>query len=75
MIILLAAIIALAVVLGVQSGENGVQGGENVCLTDGCIELSAQIAASINQSADPCEDFYEFSCGNWVRNNAIDPGI
>jgi hypothetical protein len=70
-IALLAVVIALAVVLGVRRSE----GGEDVCLTDGCIQLSAQIAASLNQSVDPCEDFYEFSCGNWIRNNAIDPGI
>ena len=66
-ITLLSIVIALAIILGVQREQN-------VCLTDGCIQLSAQIAASMNQSVDPCEDFYEFSCGNWIRNNAIDPG-
>ena len=67
-ITLLSIVIALAIILGVQRGQN-------VCLTDGCIQLSTQIAASMNQSVDPCEDFYEFSCGNWIRNNAIDPGM
>jgi len=27
--------------------------------------------ASVNESVDPCEDFYEFSCGKWVSNNQI----
>jgi membrane metallo-endopeptidase-like protein 1 len=27
--------------------------------------------SSINETADPCEDFFEFSCGKWVANNAI----
>ena len=70
MIALLAVVIPLAVVLGIERME----GGQDVCLSDGCIQLSAQIAASLNQSVDPCEDFYQFSCGNWIRNNAIDPG-
>ena len=82
-ITLVAAVIALAVTLGVEMGKDtnqmgpgtGEQTGDDVCLTDGCIQLSAQIAASMNQSVDPCEDFYEFSCGNWIRNNAIDPGM
>ena len=81
-ITLVAAVIALAVTLGVEMGKDtnqmgpgtGEQTGDDVCLTDGCIQLSAQIAASMNQSVDPCEDFYEFSCGNWIRNNVIDPG-
>ncbi len=26
---------------------------------------------SIDKTADPCVDFYQFSCGNWVKNNPI----
>ncbi len=27
--------------------------------------------ASMDRSADPCVDFYKFSCGGWIKNNPI----
>jgi len=47
---------------------------EELCLTSACIQVSAAIHAGLNETADPCEDFYEFTCGRWAKTNVIPKG-
>eukprot|EP01083_Nonionella_stella_P074378 201765_1 len=74
--VLLAIMTVLALVLLValvrESSESG--GGvfppdANVCVTDDCVKLSGIMLQAMNKSADPCEDFYEYSCGSWPLYN------
>ncbi|XP_030058113.1 phosphate-regulating neutral endopeptidase PHEX [Microcaecilia unicolor] len=44
---------------------------DKYCLTPECIEAAASIQSKMNQSADPCDNFFQFACGGWLRDNPI----
>ena len=47
---------------------------DEVCVTEACAIAAGGILQTMDQSADPCQDFFQFSCGGWVANNEIPDG-
>lgn len=41
------------------------------CETPGCIEAATKIINYIDESLDPCENFYQFACGTYLKNTPI----
>ncbi|XP_065564791.1 neprilysin-1-like [Artemia franciscana] len=41
------------------------------CTTDSCVKAAASILSWMDKSVDPCEDFYRYSCGSWIKKSFI----
>lgn len=43
----------------------------NVCTSEVCAKESTIMRNSMDQTVNPCENFYDFACGNYVRNTVL----
>jgi len=44
---------------------------QNHCGLSSCLEVAGAIKQNLNESVDPCEDFFQYSCGTWIKDNPI----
>ncbi|XP_038216679.1 neprilysin-2 [Zerene cesonia] len=42
-----------------------------VCKDPDCIHTASKLLLNMDETADPCDDFYDFACGSFVKNTRI----
>ncbi|KAG0294782.1 hypothetical protein BGZ96_000448 [Linnemannia gamsii] len=78
--LLMAIGVALSVVqAGPVDNSNGgnrpVLNNKAICTTQECVVTAAGILNDMDHSADPCQDFNQFTCGGFDENNEIPSGL
>ncbi|KAM7448959.1 hypothetical protein ABFA07_002968 [Porites harrisoni] len=79
--VLLAACIVLSVFLVLNIRKEDKHGEERdgvtcpksaqQCSSETCLEVASKLQKSMNETVNPCEDFFQYSCGSWIKNNPI----
>ncbi|KAL1464403.1 hypothetical protein WDU94_004053 [Cyamophila willieti] len=44
-----------------------------LCQTPGCLKSAEDIRANMDPGVEPCENFYKFACGNFLKTSVIPP--
>uniref|UniRef100_A0A670IFD0 endothelin-converting enzyme 1 n=1 Tax=Podarcis muralis TaxID=64176 RepID=A0A670IFD0_PODMU len=44
------------------------------CLTEACIIVAGKILEALDREINPCDDFYQYACGGWIKRNPLPDG-
>ncbi|KAK3605567.1 hypothetical protein CHS0354_005871 [Potamilus streckersoni] len=73
----LVACLILAIILGAQRGSVTYPPvvASPICNSPPCFRAAAYTIENLNISVDPCQNFHQYVCGNFPKNNPLNPEI
>uniref|UniRef100_A0A2K6K9W1 Membrane metalloendopeptidase like 1 n=1 Tax=Rhinopithecus bieti TaxID=61621 RepID=A0A2K6K9W1_RHIBE len=71
LLLVTAALVTLGVLYADRRGIPDTQEVSEICTTPGCVMAAARILQNMDPTTEPCDDFYQFACGGWLRRHVI----
>ncbi|EDL81277.1 mel transforming oncogene-like 1 (predicted), isoform CRA_b [Rattus norvegicus] len=69
-LLLMGAIVTLGVFYSIAALRDSSQKSD-ICTTPSCVIAAARILQNMDQSKKPCDNFYQYACGGWLRHHVI----
>ncbi|KAH9491504.1 Endothelin-converting enzyme 1 [Bulinus truncatus] len=75
-LLLVLLVISVVVIIGLAVGLTRPQivPVTQYCQSPACVKAAGSLLSSVDWSVDPCEDFYQFACGHWLKTQPIPRG-
>lgn len=74
LLILIALLVAVVIGLAVGLTRPQLIPRKEYCKSVQCVQAASSIMAAMDQDVHPCQDFFQYACGSWVRQNPIPKG-
>ncbi|XP_043850821.1 neprilysin [Dromiciops gliroides] len=67
----LSVLVLLLTIIGVTMIVLYATHDDGICKSADCVKSAARLIKNMDDTVNPCTDFFKYSCGGWLRHNVL----